>query len=89
MKWAIPYDSKNINQKECLILPNILECDQAEWTRSNHLGNTRKGEPASYNWKLPFYPSKKLMKCVLRVRYNISTDDYDPFATDAKFNNLK
>lgn len=29
------------------------------------------------------------MKCVLRVRYNISTDDYDPFGTYSRLNNQK
>lgn len=88
-KWAVPYDSNDITQKECLILPDVPICQQADWTRSNHLGNTRTGEPASFNWKLPYYSSKKLMKCVLRIRYNITTDDYDPFATDSNFNNEK
>ncbi len=44
---------------------------------------------ASYEWKLPYFSSNRLMKCVFRIRYNISTDDYDPLATDAKFNNQK
>lgn len=30
-----------------------------------------------------------MAKCVLRFRYNISTDDYDPRLTDAKFNDNK
>jgi hypothetical protein len=31
-----------------------------------------------FKWKLPTLPSDK---CVLRIRYNISTDDYDPMST--------
>lgn len=66
-------------------------CQQAEWSRVNHLGNGRFGQPLSYNWTLPSIADLKAQgvytygtaatgeyaKCVLRMRYNISTDDYD------------
>lgn len=64
-------------------------CQEAEWTRSNHLGNTKEGKQASFDWKLPYFPSKKLQKCAFRIRYNISTEDYDPYETDFKFNKKK
>jgi hypothetical protein len=69
------------------------ECAQAPWSRTNHLGNSNTGEPANYTWTLPSfadldaygattygttYPSKR---CIMRLRYNISTDDYDPWNT--------
>ncbi len=38
---------------------------------------------------MPNFPSKSLQKCVLRIRYNISSNDYDHFATDSKFNKEK
>lgn len=85
MKWAVPYDSKTM-QSECLIMPPEPICQQANFTRSNHLGNTRDGKPISFDWKLPHFPSKKLQKCAFRIRYNITTDDYAPYETDAKFN---
>ena len=88
-KWAIPYDSLNVNVKECLVLASAPKCQQALWSRSNHLGNTKSGEAPSYDWTLPYFPSKKLQKCVFRIRYNISTDDYDGFVVDSKFNYLK
>jgi hypothetical protein len=87
-KWAIGYDTKT-SSKECLIMLAKPECHQAEWTRSNHLGNARNGEQASYKWRLPYFPSQRLQKCVFRIRYNITTDDYDPFGADSKLNNQK
>ena len=88
-KWAIPYDSLNVNVKECLVLAPAPTCQQASWSRSNHLGNTRDGEASSYEWSLPYFPSKQLQKCIFRIRYNITTDDYEPFTTDSTFNNAK
>ncbi len=88
MKWAVPHDSKTF-ENECLVMLEKPICQEAEWTRSNHLGNTMKGEQASFNWKLPYFPSKKLQKCIFRIRYNISTDDYDPYGTDSRFNSRK
>ncbi|GFR70435.1 protein DD3-3-like [Elysia marginata] len=51
--------------------------------RSNHLGNTnRGGQTSSYRWTLPHFPSGKDKRCVLRIRYNISTADYNSVTTD-------
>jgi len=75
------------------------ECKQAPWSRTNQLGNSAEGsEPANYTWTLPTfstptdyttygqtYPSKR---CVARLRYNISTDDYDPWNTTAEDNDI-
>lgn len=88
-KWAVAYDSFDVNKKECLVLSPAPTCQQASWGRSNHLGNTKEGEASSFEWKLPYFPSKKLQKCVFRIRYNITTDDYEPFKTDSTFNNAK
>lgn len=44
------------------------------WTRSNHLGNTRGGYNPVFNWTIP--EEAEGQKCVLRLRYNISTKDY-------------
>lgn len=89
-KWALPYDFKQVDHKECLVLLSVPICKQADWTRSNHLGNTRDSiNPPNFEWTLPYFPSKKVQTCVFRIRYNISTDDFDPFKTDSKFNGKK
>jgi len=72
------------------------ECIQAPWSRVNHLGNGRHGQPNSYNWTLPFISSvssnsptgvNSPQRCVLRLRYNMSTDDYNAWMVNASFNN--
>lgn len=75
------------------------DCGPVEWSRVNHLGNGRNGQPLMYNWTLPTVSdlaaqgaflytdaSASFAKCVVRLRYNISTDDYDPFNTTSKLN---
>ena len=69
-------------------------CMQADWTRVNHLGNGRSGDTLSFNWTLPTLSAltsqgvnlvgglTTYARCVLRIRYNISTDDFDPYQTD-------
>jgi hypothetical protein len=69
-------------------------CEQVGWSRVNHLGNGREGQALSYNWTLPTFtgdlavPNNKIKlfgagqnyaKCIVRLRYNISTDDYNPW----------
>lgn len=60
------------------------ECIQSPWSRVNHLGNGRYGEANSYNWTIPHFGYD--MKCMVRLRYNISTDDYDGALTNSSFN---
>jgi len=71
---------------ECLVALPPPECKAAMWSRVNHHGNVRGGQPLRYKWKLPHFPSERAQRCVLRIRYNISTDDYDPVRTDHRFN---
>jgi hypothetical protein len=71
---------------QCLVLPGPPECQQVGWTRVNHLGNGREGTPLNYTWRLPYFPSGKNKIAVLRIRYNISTDDYDPWRTNSSYN---
>lgn len=76
-------------------------CVAADWSRVNHLGNGRSPQPLTFNWTLPrlsALPSwvqeysaagagaARYARCVLRLRYNISTDDYDPRNTNASQN---
>jgi len=81
--WGRPIYSKNL---ECLVPLDKPECRASEWSRVNHLGNGKKAEPLQYRWELPHFPSGQDQRCVLRLRYNISTDDYDPWNTDYKSN---
>jgi len=60
--------------KKCLRLHPALECKQSPWSRANHLGNSDTNDFAQYRWELPKFEEEK--QCVLRVRYNISSDDY-------------
>jgi len=80
---------------------NTMMCEQSIWTRDNHLGNTRFGQPIMWNWTLPLVSDllapgniasftvgtapnndgTKYVKCVFRLRYNLTTDDYDPWNT--------
>jgi len=65
-------------------------CQLAPWTRDNHNGNTRGGEASRYNWTLPYLslPNGQPFnyKCVLRLRYNITTEDYNPWRVNSSFN---
>ncbi len=88
-KWALPYGALNINQPECLVLLKAPICQQASFSRSNHLGNTESGQTPSFDWQLPTFPSKTPKRCVFRIRYNITTNDYDPFGTNSSFNGIK
>jgi len=67
------------------------ECKVGPWQRDNHLGNQHGGYDASYNWTIPDFPQSK---CVVRLRYNISTGDYPnqppaPFASNAQNSKIK
>ncbi|PAA69170.1 hypothetical protein BOX15_Mlig021895g1 [Macrostomum lignano] len=85
------------NESECMKLPGAKwtrqpawgidspVCRTAETTRDNHLGNTAQGKAVMFNWTVPDHLAGE--KCVLRVRYNISTGDYDRWSTFAEHNN--
>jgi len=76
-----------------------LVCEQVGWSRDNHLGNGRFGQPLQWNWTLPTIStgpdsvglaklgSAGMVKCVFRMRYNISTDDYNPWAINSTADN--
>mmetsp|Transcript_25366 Transcript_25366/g.45962 ORF Transcript_25366/g.45962 Transcript_25366/m.45962 type:complete len:1344 (-) Transcript_25366:286-4317(-) len=49
------------------------DCSGGINSRDNHNGNVRNGHPQYYLWKIPDYISGR---CVLRVRYNITTGDF-------------
>jgi hypothetical protein len=54
--------------KECLVRLPTPDCQQAGWTRVNHLGNGREGVPLNYTWTLPSFPSGKNQRCIVRIR---------------------
>uniref|UniRef100_H2Z107 Uncharacterized protein n=1 Tax=Ciona savignyi TaxID=51511 RepID=H2Z107_CIOSA len=93
-KWGKAYDQSKIVAHTtindvCFVAPPPLECKQAGWSRVNHLGNSLEGVPLNYTWKIPHFPSGNKKRCVFRIRYNISTDDYDPFGTTSEQNQRK
>jgi len=57
------------------------DCIQAPWGRDNHLGSTNDGFMARYNWTIPYLNEANggYKTCILRLRYNISTGDYNDF----------
>ncbi len=83
----VPQDTLTVVE-ECLVLHPQTgpDCVQAPWSRSNYLGLNSAAEPLSYDWILPSFPSDKIKRCVARVRYNISTFDYDIYNINASSN---
>jgi len=63
------------------------DCRETQWSRDNHLGNTpgSYGNLASYNWTID--PNNVVIseRCALRLRYNISTNDFNHFSGNTKF----
>ena len=59
------------------------DCWTAALSRDNHLGNGIGAYANTYNWTIPDDANDF---CVLRIRYNISTGDYDGWHTDYKSN---
>lgn len=57
------------------------ECLEAPWSRDNHNGNGIDGYQPSYNWTLP--ASFTSEQCTFRIRYNISTGDYESWGGNA------
>eukprot|EP00854_Cymbomonas_tetramitiformis_P009810 gene9810-11623_t len=63
------------------------ECVLARWSRDNHHGNGLDGYSLNYNWTLPEPPHADGTTCALRMRYNISTADYDAWDdVDSRYN---
>jgi len=73
-------------RQSCLVALDKPDCVTAPWSRDNHLGNTKDGQAMRYRWQIPYFPSGEQQRCVVRLRYNISTYDYHPYKTDAAFN---
>ena len=59
----------NRRQPACLVLLKAPDCQKADFSRQNHLGNGENLEPLRYTWKLPYFPSGKTQRIVVRMRY--------------------
>lgn len=57
------------------------DCRETQFSRDNHLGNGIGGQPLVYNWTIP--NSLNHEQCIMRMRYNISTGDYDGWNTSS------
>jgi len=54
------------------------ECIIGDYSRVNHLGSIQGGEMPHYDWTIPPPPNgADSTRCVLRMRYNISTRDFN------------
>eukprot|EP00163_Fabomonas_tropica_P005834 TRINITY_DN1547_c0_g1_i2.p1 TRINITY_DN1547_c0_g1~~TRINITY_DN1547_c0_g1_i2.p1 ORF type:complete len:669 (+),score=214.26 TRINITY_DN1547_c0_g1_i2:389-2395(+) len=62
------------------------KCFPGAYSRDNHLGNGIDGYALTYNWTIPDDVHKR---CVLRLRYNITTGDYDAWNINATWNKDK
>jgi len=92
-KWGIAYVPSDIVEKKdveekCFVQAPPVECIVTDFGRVNHLGDGPDGERSGFKWKLPYFPSGEEQRCVTRLRYNISTDDFDPWKTDASDNEI-
>ena len=87
--WGVPYRTgagrRAAPVEKCLLLEEAPECKQAPWSRANHLGQTDDSDYfPTYKWELPdFHGLLESQECVLRIRYNVTTNDYlDDFASE-------
>ncbi|CBY24395.1 unnamed protein product [Oikopleura dioica] len=87
--WGVPYRTgagrRAAPVEKCVLLEGAPECKQAPWSRANHLGQTDDSDYfPTYKWELPdFHGLVESQECVLRIRYNVTTNDYlDDFASD-------
>ncbi|PAA56940.1 hypothetical protein BOX15_Mlig012640g1, partial [Macrostomum lignano] len=75
-RWAVPHRHRLSSlQPACLVPPPPLDCRLAPTTRDNHLGDKLGGGPVAYDWQLPNFPSGDAQRCVLRLRYNLTSSD--------------
>jgi len=62
------------------------DCVPNAFSRDNHLGNVKTGYTASFNWVIPQLSDVRgstnpdgTATCALRIRYNMSATDYEPW----------
>ena len=49
-------------------------------------GDSKSADSSRLEVELPYFPSGEAKRCTLRLRYNITTADYDPWTTDSNSN---
>merc|ERR1711953_1080587 len=87
VRWAVPHlpgpGRYQAPKEKCLILPPEPECVVPPKMRTNHNGNIEGGGLPSFKWDLPHFEADDFSKeCAVRIRYNITTNDYpDDFTT--------
>ncbi|KAM7428989.1 hypothetical protein ABFA07_020090 [Porites harrisoni] len=91
LKRGVPYEPYEVSQGGDLLEQYVLvqkppEVVYAPSTYINHNGVGYDGKFTSYKWKVPCFPSNVTQRCVLRIRYNITSDDV-PREFDASDNN--
>ena len=62
------------------------DCMACPTTRDNHLGNARSLSTPKYTWFIPQGVHADNTKCVLRVRYNTTSGDFDGWNTFSLYN---
>ncbi|XP_068712154.1 protein DD3-3-like [Montipora foliosa] len=77
---GVAYESHKItqgteNKEQLLLKVDKPEVIYAPSTVVNHNGVNMQGKFSSFKWKVPFFSSQITQRCVLRIRYNITTDD--------------
>lgn len=72
------------SEKKCVVQAPAPKCGQAPWTRVNHLGNSidTNGNASRIEIDMPYFPSGIEKRCIMRLRYNITTDEFDNYGTD-------
>ncbi|XP_068707487.1 protein DD3-3-like [Montipora foliosa] len=81
LKYGKPYQPHKVSQgaeelDQYLLLQEPPEVHFAPSTVVNHNGMNMEGKFSSFKWKVPAFPSNVTQRCVLRIRYNITTDDF-------------
>ncbi|KAJ7333537.1 hypothetical protein OS493_017074 [Desmophyllum pertusum] len=80
LKRGLPYEPHKISQGadgnvQFVLSPKKPEVLFAPSTTVNHNGVNMEGKFSTYKWKVPCFPSNTTQRCVLRIRYNITTED--------------
>lgn len=70
---GVPFEPHQITQgadggEEDLVAADPPEVIYAPSTVVNHNGMNMEGKFSSYTWKIPYFPSNTIQRCVLRIR---------------------
>ncbi|KAL9983511.1 hypothetical protein ACROYT_G005695 [Oculina patagonica] len=77
---GLPYEPNKLSQgsdemEQYVLLHKPPDVIYAPSTVVNHNGMNMEGKFSSYKWKVPCFPTNTTQRCVLRLRYNITTND--------------